>query len=71
MTEVLTFTQEASLGFKIRRLRVAQLLTQLELADMAGISQEDVDLLEHNLPVTLDTKRKLLKILWARKAHNW
>ena len=71
MTEVQTLTQEASLGFKIRRLRVAQLLTQLELAGMAGISQEDVDLLERNLPVPLDTKRKLLKMLWARKAHNW
>ena len=71
MTEVLTFTPEVSLGFKARRLRVAQLLTQLELADMAGISQEGVDLLERNLPVTLDTKRKLLKILWARKAHSW
>ena len=68
MTAVVTFDREASLGFKARRLRVSLLVTQQELADIAGVSQEEVDLFEHNLPVQLDAKRKLLRELWARRA---
>ena len=68
MTAVLSADQTLSFGFKARRLRVSQLLTQRELANIAGTSQEDVSLLEHDLPVRLDAKRKLLRELWARKA---
>ena len=68
MTAVLSVDQELSLGFKARRLRVSQLLTQHELANIAGVSQDEVSLLEHNLPLRLDAKRKLLRELWARKA---
>ncbi len=66
MTEVLSINQELSPGFKARRLRIRQLLTQQELANKAGVSQEEVNLLECNLPLQLDAKRKLLKALWAR-----
>ena len=70
MTEVLTFGQETSPGFKTRRLRVLLGLTQQELAGMAGVSLDEVCLFEHNLPVRLDAKRKLLKELWARRASR-
>jgi transcriptional regulator with XRE-family HTH domain len=42
-------------------------LTQQELANMAGVSLEEIDLFEHNLPVRLDARRKLLKELWAAR----
>jgi transcriptional regulator with XRE-family HTH domain len=60
-------SQESSPGFKVRKLRLSRLLTQKELADITGISQEEVDLFEQNLPVRLEAKRKLLKELWATR----
>ena len=71
MAEVISASRELSLGFKVRRLRVSQLLTQKELANMAGVSPECVNLLEHNLPLPLDVKRRLLQKLWARKADRF
>ena len=70
MTAVLTFTRESMLGFKARKLRIAQHLTRQELADMAGVSLEAVDLFEHNLPLPLDNKRRILKELWAEKTKK-
>ena len=68
MTKVLTLARESSIGFKARRLRISQLLTQRQLAKMAGVSLEEVELFEHNLPVPLDSRRKILRELWAKKA---
>jgi len=70
MTAVVTFTRQSSSGFKARRLRISQRLTQRALADMAGVSPEEVDLFEHNLPIPLDAKRRILKELWAGKAKK-
>ena len=70
MTEVLSVSQESSLGFEIRKLRVSRRLTRKELANMAQVSQKDISLLEHNLPVQLDVKRRLFKELWASKASK-
>jgi len=70
MTSVLTFARESSIGFKVKRLRISKLLTQQELASMAGISVEKVDLFEHNLPLPLDTRRKILRELWAQRASK-
>jgi DNA-binding XRE family transcriptional regulator len=70
MTAVLTFTRESLLGFKARRLRIAEGITQRELAGMAGVSVEAVDLFEHNLPLPLDDKRRILKELWAKKSRS-
>ena len=67
---VLSVDQVLSLGFKARRLRISRLLTQQELAAMTSVSPEEVDLLEHNLPVRLDVKRRLFKELWARRANQ-
>ena len=70
MKSDLTLLQETSMGFKARKLRVTKLLTQQELADMAGVSLEEVDLFERSLPVQLDARRRILKELWARKAGS-
>lgn len=70
MTTVLSADQILSLGFKARRLRLSRLLTTQELAIMAGVSREDVNLLENNLPLQLDSKRKLFRALRARKASK-
>lgn len=67
MGSTLSVNRELSHGFNARKLRITQMLTQQELADLAGISQEDVSLFERNLPVRLEAKLKLLKTLWARK----
>lgn len=56
-----------SAGQKARRLRIANLLTQQELAEVAGVPLEHVDLLERNLPVPLDSRRRIHKELWAIK----
>ena len=67
MPKVVTFAQESSVGYWARSVRIAMQLTQQKLADSAGVSQEDVDLFEHNLPVRLDARRKLLRELWAAR----
>jgi len=70
MKRVTTSALESSVGFKARRLRISQLLTQQELANLAGVFLEEVDLFERNLPLPLDAKRKILKELWAKKAKK-
>jgi DNA-binding XRE family transcriptional regulator len=70
MTAVLTFTRESLLGFKARKLRISLHISRQELADMAGVSRETVALFEHNLPLPLDNKRQILRVLWARKARS-
>jgi len=51
-----------------RSLRLSLQLTQHELAESAGISKEDVDLFENNLPIPLDIRNRLLKKLFAAKS---
>ncbi len=69
MPTVVAFTQESALGPWARSVRIALHLTQQELANLAGVSLEEIDLFERNMPVRLDARRKLLKELWAaRKA---
>lgn len=63
-------TRKSSLGFKTKRLRVSLRLTQHELATLAGVLPEEVDLLEENMPVTMETKLKILRVIWARKADG-
>ena len=57
-----------TLGESARKVRLALGISQQELANMTGISRECVYLFEHNLPVYLDARRKILKELWAIKA---
>ncbi len=70
MNRQLTAHREVSPGFKARKLRIAQMLTRQELAQIAGVSPEDVDLLEHNLPLRMEAKLNLFQALWARKGHQ-
>ncbi len=70
MTMVITIARESSIGFKAWKLRRARLITQQELADMVGVSSEEVNLFENNLPVPLDTRRRLLKELLSLKSGN-
>ena len=67
MTAIVS-TDHESLGCKTKRLRISQHMTRQELANIAGVSTEEVALLEGNLPVRLEVKRKLLRQLWATKA---
>ena len=67
MSPVLSIDQEPSLGLQAKRLRLASMLTQDNLAAIAGVPVTEVDLFEQNLPVRVDTKRKLLRQLWAKK----
>ena len=70
MVAVRSIGKASSLGFKVKKLRVSQMLTQQELADTASVSPEDVSLFEHNLPVRLDARRRILRELWAVKSHR-
>jgi hypothetical protein len=54
-------------GDKVRRQRIASLLTCQQLAELAGIPVEHVNLFERDLPVPLDSRRRIMKELWARK----
>jgi len=54
-------------GDKFRRQRIASLLTRQQLAELAGIPVEHVNLFERDLPVPLDSRRRIMKELWARK----
>jgi hypothetical protein len=67
MSPVLSIAPETSLGLQAKRLRLASMLTKDALAAIADVPVVEVDLFEHNLPVRVDTKRRLLRELWARK----
>jgi transcriptional regulator with XRE-family HTH domain len=58
---------KASNGNKARKQRIASLLTRRELADLAGIPVEHVSLFEQDLPVPLDSRRRILRQLWSKK----
>lgn len=55
------------LGTLARKVRIAMRLTQLEIAERTGITRDEVYAFENNLPVCLDSRRKVLKVLWALK----
>jgi len=59
MTGVLSVDQ-ASPGFKTRRLHISLLLRRDELADLVGVSREDVDLPECHHSLRPDAKRRFL-----------
>jgi transcriptional regulator with XRE-family HTH domain len=70
MPAALTVTPKSSTGYNVRKLRISRMLSQQQLADLAGVSRKQVALFEHNLPLPLDCKRRILKELWARKAEK-
>ncbi len=70
MTAVLTRNRETRIGAEARRLRISLHIARPELAVMAGVSEEIVNLFEHNQPVALDCRRRILKELWAEKSKK-
>ena len=70
MSIVFAPRRESSIGPWAREVRASLRLTQQELADIVGISKDDVDFFENNLPLPLDIKRKLLKKLYAVKSAS-
>jgi DNA-binding XRE family transcriptional regulator len=59
-----------SMGTLARKVRISLRLTQQQLAKQTGVSPETVYLFEHNLPVFLDARRRIIKELWAIKARK-
>jgi transcriptional regulator with XRE-family HTH domain len=63
-------TQHEKMGTMARRVRLSLRLTQQQLAVRTGITKEAVYLFEHNLPVYLDARRRILKELWTIKTYR-
>jgi len=60
MVEATSTDQEFICVLKAKIGRISRLLTQEEIAAIAGVSREDVDLFQRNGPVSPLTRRKLL-----------
>ena len=54
-------------GYETRKLRQAVGLTRQQVADLSGVPRTHVALLEKHYPVPLDSKRRILSTLWAKK----
>jgi len=70
MSVASSIAQKPWIGLEAKRLRHALSLTQHELATIAGVTLEEVDLFERGLPVQLDVKLKILREVWFRKART-
>ena len=66
MSNMASLGREQSVGSQARKMRVRLGLTQQELACAVGVSEKDIRLLERDVPVTLDCKRRVLKTLWGK-----
>lgn len=54
-------------GVPVRLLRMAAGLSPAKLAELAEVPLEHVTGFERGYPVPLDSRRRLLRILWAGK----
>jgi DNA-binding transcriptional regulator YiaG len=70
VTTIQKLRNETSLGSKAKKLRAAIFLTRPALAEMAGVSVEEVSLFERGQPVRLDARRRIMKALWAKKIEK-
>ena len=50
----------------IKRMRASERLSQGDLACLAGVHKRDIDDIEREIPLRLETKLKILKILYAK-----
>lgn len=55
--------EDKSLNVVAREMRLSLGLNQQELAELAGVSECDVDSFEGSLPTALENRQKILKIL--------
>jgi transcriptional regulator with XRE-family HTH domain len=67
MTILLARPKETKMGSEARRLRLSLHLNRSQVAVLAGVFEQTVNLFEHDLPVALDYRRRILKALWALK----
>ena len=70
MATVLTRQIETKIGSEARKLRISLHIAPRELAHMAGVTPETLHSFEHNWPVPLDYRRRILKELWAEKSRS-
>ena len=61
MPEAITFNEALSEGLKARIQRVSRVLTQKEIADVAGVTERDVTLFENNQRLDPTARRKILR----------
>ncbi len=52
-------------AFNVRRLRRAASLTRMQLAEVASVPPEHIASFEKGYPIPLDSKRRILRALWA------
>ena len=62
-TEILSGEASLSFGLQARVRRVSRLLTQRELAEIAGVSPEEVNMLEDGCPLPPEVEVKLARQL--------
>jgi hypothetical protein len=65
-----TLTPGPGPGLAVKKLRIAGMLTRQRLADLAGVPLEHVILFEQNLPVPLESRRRIYRELWSRKTKK-
>jgi transcriptional regulator with XRE-family HTH domain len=58
--------QRGGFADTVRKLRITRQFTQKDLACLAGVYQEDIDKIEHGIPLQLETRLKILRILYAK-----
>jgi len=63
----ITYLSESSVGAWARNIRMALKLSQEEVAAMAGVPTADVDAFENTIPVPLDSRRRIVKLLYAAR----
>ena len=63
--------RKSTLGPWVRNLRIYLKLTQKEIARLAKVTPEEVNLLENNKPLSFDIKNRILKELNNIRIHNW
>ena len=51
---------------KIKKLLVSEGITRRDLARLAGVHPGDIENIEHEIPLRLETKLKILRILYAK-----
>jgi len=66
MTEV-NRDQQIALGKLLREIRIFLDLTQFEVAQRFGVTEEEISLFENDLPVRLHAKIRILKQLYSQK----
>ncbi len=62
--------KERSLADVVRRLRISQRLTKRDVAFLAGVDQQDIEKFENEMPLKLEVKLKILKILYSNRTHR-